>query len=312
MSIERGLGAIESPWDNRHFRTRYATLGEVEELPTEFYKPLLACAPTSPWSDQGSIGSCTGHDGDINLSILATMYGDTVPELRALKLMLSNVDLSAGWIYHWARHYANVPDYVEGATNLGMLKGLNQKGATTEELCATDVTYPWDGINPAEGAEEVAKDYMISSFWLINPNPNDVKTAIYKKGPNGGPTPLVSAFPWFPSSREALTNGGVVPMPKPGERPLGGHSSPLLGWREVDDGEHYVNFGSWGDDVGNGGLFDIPIGFPFFRNDFWQMWFGKGGPDDTTCPASRAIVKGFNFASKSLSRKTRFKAYVEG
>ncbi len=318
FDLRKRLGAIPSPWDYRHFRVTRATIKQVLELPKE-YDELVNYAPTDPWPDQGDIGSCVGWDGSIVMEITNTLlklYAERTHQPELLRYIA--VDLSAGWLYHWSRVFAHVPDYVEGSTNLGLMKALNKKGTALEKDVPTDTKAPWDGITYNEQAEETAKQYAIDSYWNVNPNPNDVKAAIYGithrapyDMPDGSPgkIPLVSAYPVYESFKEAYDNG-IVPMPKQSERLLGGHSSCILGWKIIDGKEYFINFNSWGDDVGDNGLFYIPVDYPFYNGDFWLIH--NGPPTETPdwipsdCPFGKAVSNFLNIFPKATRRRGRW------
>ncbi|GAG47919.1 unnamed protein product, partial [marine sediment metagenome] len=232
------------------------------------------------WPDQGDIGSCVGQDGAINMEVQYTL----LQAISEKYITYIEEDLSAGWLYHWSRHYANVPDYMEGSTNLGLMKALLKKGAASEATAPTDNVSPWDPPAITLEAEASAALHKISSYWNINPNPNDIKATIFNRGPGGQPTTIISAYKVFMSYKDAYIDG-IVPVPQPGERFLGGHSSALIGWCVIDGKEYWINFNSWGTDVGGGddvlgtdygidkGLFFIPFDYgAFFNNDFWLIY----------------------------------------
>jgi len=315
FNLASRLGAYPSPWDKRHFRIPQVTRAQVAEIPTE-YDELLDWAPTNVDKDQGNIGSCVGWDGNFIMEMTNTLLLHHA-ELSNRRDLLQYVllDLSAGWLYHWSRYYANIPDWVEGSTNLGLMKALNKKGAATEECVPTDTQAPWDGINPCEEAEEQAAAHAIDSYWMVNPNPNDIKAAIYGltheapyKMPDGtqGKIPLVSAFPVYESFSEGYDDG-IVPMPKQGERLLGGHSSPIIGWNLIDDGKYWINFGSWGEDIGDKGLFYLPEDYPFYQNDFWLIHNGPPVFNGSNCKIGKGVASVLNAIPTIFDRKGRFR-----
>jgi len=222
-------------------------------------------------------------------------------------------DLSPGWLYRWSRHYANIPDYVEGSTNLGLMKALNKMGACTEACCPTDTVAPWDGIYPCQDAYEIAEQYAIDSYWYVNTFSSDFKAAIYGvthpasyKMPDGsdGKLPLVTAYPVYESFKDGYDDG-VVPMPQPGERLLGGHSSLVRGWVKKNGEIYWVNVNSWGTDVGDNGIFYLPENYPFY--DAWLIHNGPLEPTPSNCEVGGAMSKLMNFLPWLLGRRGRFK-----
>jgi len=268
--LRERLGAMPSPWDIRHYRADMATDWEVDQYP-ETFTDLKVYTP-EPFPDQGNVGTCGGWGGSINVEILNTLYKQTYGK----PLLYTDVDLSAGWLYYYSRKYTNIPDWMEGTTALGVMKALTKIGVVTEAMCPTDVTKPFtpcEHIN-SEEMKATALKFGALSYWNVNPNPNDIKKAIYTGGPGGGPSPIVACYKVRTSFREAYSDG-IVPNPKPGEALLGGHLSTLIGWTVIDGCEYWVNLNSWGEDVGDAGYFYIRTDYPdFYPNDFWLIRHG--------------------------------------
>lgn len=246
--IKERLGAFPSPWMNTHYRMPLATLTEIEQTPEEF---VTLSHFIEEINDQGNVGSCVGHCGDGAMSLMHNKDG--VYE-----------NFSAGWLYERSRFYANIFDpAVEGSTNLGLMKALNKEGAVLEDCAPTDTVKPFT-LDPCSDAFERANDYMIEAYYFVNRNPSDMKAAMYGLI-DGFPevTPLVTAYPVYESFKDAYDDG-VVPMPKFGERLLGGHSSLLVGWKYIDGESYWINQNSWGTDVGDNGFFYLPMDYPFY------------------------------------------------
>jgi len=301
FNLEERLGALPSPWDPKHYRVDNATLLMALELPEE----MLDLDPfMPPIQDQGNIGTCVGQDGDMIRSATHKLEKGTF------------VDLSAGWLYYWSRHHANVPDWQEGSTNLGLMKALNKEGATTETCAPTDTKRPFD-IDWCNEAYEIAKEYGIDEYWNVNPNPVDIKSAMMGwtheanyTMPDGSPgkIPLVSAFPVYENFYDSFDNGGVVPMPK--GKLLGGHSSPISGWKVIDDGTHWKNYGSWGTDKADNGIFYLPENYPFYNADWWLIHNGPPtnipDPNPSPCNRGNTSAKVINVVPWLLRRRGRF------
>jgi len=305
FDLESRLGAIPSEWDSRNYRVDRATLLMAQTLPERMLDLMFYVRRPRP--SQGNIGTCVGHDGDEVIQITNHLE-DKTP-----------VNTSGGWLYYWSRKHSvpPVPDWQEGSTNLGLVRALNKLGATTEECCPTDTVAPFD-IEWCEEAKTIAKLYAIDEYWNVNNNPVDIKAAMMGwtheanyKMPDGSPgkIPLISAFPVYDSFKESYHNGGVVPMPKPGDRLLGGHSSPIAGWDIIDDGNYWTNPGSWGPDIGDKGDFHLPEDYPFYRNDWWLIHNGPptNDPDDPSpCKVGKGAATLANLLPWVLGRRGRF------
>lgn len=306
--LKKRLGALPSKWQNTHFRLSTATLRNAAQLPTT-YNELMSYIP-APHPDQGNIGSCVGWCGSMVMEVTNQLEDSIF------------TDLSAGWLYSRSRAYANIPLNVEGSTNLGLMKALYKEGATTEDCAPTDIVSPFT-VSPCGGAYEIdsehyAGNFAIDSYWNVAPTPLDIKSAIYGLThianylmPDGSPgkAPLVAAFPVYESFYDGIDNG-IIPMPQVGEKLLGGHSSPIFGWDVIDDSEYLLNPGSWGNDVGDNGVFKIPIEYPFYTGDFWLIHNGPPthGPKPTPsgCPIGNGLAKIGNVPLWVLGRRGRF------
>jgi hypothetical protein len=229
-------------------------------------------------------------------------------------------DLSAWWAYNRSRFYAGITDIQgEGSTNFGLMQALHKEGCVPEPDCPTPKNLVPFECNVESGLE-IAKNWAIDQYWFVNASPNDVKAAIYGithempyNMPDGstGKAPLVAAFPVYESFKVAYTNGGIVPEPFIMEPLLGGHSSPIFGWKVIDGKEYYVNYGSWGEDVGDGGIFYIPTNYPFYPNDFFLIHNGPptnspDPPSPSPCTRGNDSAKLLNVVPWALRRKGRF------
>lgn len=286
--IRERAGALPSGWDPEsiYYQVVPATTVEAELLPGE-YDDLREYCPDNVRFDQGNVGSCVGWDYN---GIIETQH--TLLSLYNPRTTYVLTDLSAGWIYHFSRKYSipPVPDSTEGSTNFGACKALHKMGVALESDVPTDTASPWDGIKDAPEIRTKALGYRISSYHNITPDPTSIKAAIYGLTfelpydmPDGSPgkTPVASAYPIHNSFRESYDDG-IVPMPGPNDRLLGGHSSMIIGWKVIDGREYFINYNSWGEDVGDEGVFYIPIDYPFYPNDWWLVNLIPTSPNPET------------------------------
>jgi len=311
--VKLSLGAFPSKTDYRNYRVLSPTRIQAESLPENFeglddYAPDgIRGNPSLGHPDQGNIGQCVGFDASIVMEISNNI------EDKGFK------DLSAWWVYNRSRFYAGIQDWQgEGSTNLGAMQALNKEGAVPEERCPTPKEIkPFDC--DIEACCEIAKHWAIDQYWMVNPFPNDIKAAIYGMThkmpynmPDGSPgkTALMSAFPVYQSFMDSATTGGIVPMPKPGEKMLGGHSSAINGWKTVNGVKYLKNYGSWGEESGDKGIFWIPEEYPFYPNDFFLVHNGPPTnpiepPTPSPCVVGNTAAKVLNVVPWILHRKGR-------
>ena len=275
--IESRLGAIPSPFDPRALSyMRLPSLEEVEAIPDEF-TGLDDFSPTNFGRSQGSIGSCVGWDWNYVYETMLTLL--LMGSLDDTYLDLALQDMSAGWAYQQSRKHSipPVPDYIEGSTNLGAVRAAEKVGLCTEASVPTDITAPFNKIVETPALFNEALNYRVSSYHNIPNDPESIKAAIYGvlhelpyTMPDGSPgkAPLISAFPVYDNFKDSYDDG-IVPMPE--GRLLGGHSSPIFGWKLIDDAPYWINFGSWGTGIADKGVFYIPFDYPFYKNDWWLM-----------------------------------------
>jgi C1A family cysteine protease len=80
----------------------------------------------------------------------------------------------------------------------------------------------------------------------------------------------IAIYPSFESLRVSKT--GVVPMPGPRERPLGGHAVLVCGYNDVK--KQWILRNSWGPSWGDKGYFYLPYAYllnPRLSSDFWAI-----------------------------------------
>lgn len=85
--------------------------------------------------------------------------------------------------------------------------------------------------------------------------------------------PIVFGFTVYESfESQAVAASGVVPMPAPSEKVVGGHAVVLVGYDDVEDRFRVRN--SWGTGWGQNGYFEMPylyVTSGSLASDFWAV-----------------------------------------
>jgi len=309
--ISERIGALPSPFDPRNLKyMRLPTVSDATETP-EMFEGLEEFSPTNYGRSQGSVGSCVGWDWsycyETELELLNQHKSIERSRGRTdgLTVEYISINMSAGWAYQESRKCSlpPVPASVEGSTNFGAVRAAKRLGIVTELTVPTDITAPFNFFNETEEMYVEAYKYHVSSYHNIPNDPESIKAAIYGllhelpyDMPDGlpGKAPLMSAFPVYANFKDSYDDG-IVPMPE--GKLLGGHSSPIFGWKIIDGKKYWINFGSWGTSIADEGIFYIPEEYPFYPNDWWLLKIAKTAePPKPTCinPRGNGLVNILN------------------
>ncbi len=297
-ALRRRCGARPSPWDDQRYVVRSPTPAELEAIPEEYDGVAAYCKPEY---DQGNIGSCVGWSASITMEVTNFLL-DRIDD-----------DLSAWDCYVKARKYDGLPDWQgEGSTILGAMKGLNKEGVCTEACWPTPTNQLTDPRDPCSQHEQEAQGYAIDSYWQVPVTEGNLKAALFGvtheapyRMPDGSPgkIPLVVAYSVYDSFQQAF-NDGIVPRVLPGDQLLGYHASIIRGWKNIHGDLYWINQNSWGAEVGDRGVFYLPVDF-----DIIEAWIIHNGPptgDTSTCPIGTGIAGLLNAFARVLKREGRF------
>jgi C1A family cysteine protease len=86
----------------------------------------------------------------------------------------------------------------------------------------------------------------------------------------------ITVYPSFETNRVKRT--GSVPMPKRGEKLLGGHAVLIVGYD--DRARHVIVQNSWGSGWGAGGYCFLPYDFILDEDHAWDLWTVRRMTDD--------------------------------
>jgi C1A family cysteine protease len=208
-----------------------------------------------PCYNQGELGSCTANAISGALQFLETKEGATAPVMP-----------SRLFIYFNERALEGTVDSDSGAQIRDGIKSVARRGFCPEVL------WPYDIRRFAEKPPEpcyraALKDRVSQYLRLDHDSPVPLLTCLA----SGYPFVFgFSVYESFETSHVAET--GVVPLPRPGERVLGGHAVVACGYDLKT--ERFTVRNSWGARWGVGGYFTMPFAYltnSFLSADFWTI-----------------------------------------
>jgi C1A family cysteine protease len=205
-----------------------------------------------PIFDQGNLGSCTA-----NAICFLKMYLDHIENTQAGGYFHH---LSRLYLYWHERNLEGTTFYDSGAYIRDGFKVLNQRG------CAGESFFPYDVFSyidtPTAEAEENAELHKISGYYRVYLP--QLKSVLAE----GYPVVLgIDVYERFEGLMAAVY--GIIPMPEPGERLLGGHAVVAVGY----NADYVICRNSWGEQWGDNGYFYLP--WAYFDSYVHDMWTGK-------------------------------------
>lgn len=224
----------------------HRSLGDIRNQPadTAELKILVEVDPRDampPCYDQGRLGSCTA-----NAFAGALQYDE----------ILNGTDFgipSRLGIYYGERLREGTVGYDSGAYGHDAFKDARKYGVGPETLWPYDVS---------KFTEEPDAEYMasrsahkIKSYKTVAQNEAAIKRVLSNRQTVAIG---ISVYESFESQKVVKT--GVVPMPKPTEKLLGGHEVLIVGYLQ-DKPDYLLVRNSWGPEVMDGGYFHLPLEF---------------------------------------------------
>ena len=206
----------------------------------------------SPVEDQGNLGSCTAN----------ALAGAL--EFLERKDKVQFEDLSRLFIYYNERAIEHTVKSDSGAMIRDGIKTLKNQGVCSEKKWPYVISK--FAVKPTPACYKEALGHQIVSYQRILTL--DEMRACLAEG-----FPFVFGFTVYESfESQQVAKTGVLQMPKPGERVVGGHA--VLGVGYDDARKQIVVRNSWGPNWGMKGYFVMPYGYVTDRNlsdDFWVI-----------------------------------------
>ena len=246
-SVKGRYGWVPDIPDQRDFLYSAIRVAPPKLPPKVDLRP--ACPPVA---NQGQLGSCSAN----------ALAGDL--EFLELKDGLPLVYLSRLFIYYDERAIEKTVNSDSGATLRDGMKTLAKQGVCLES------TWPYIiskfRVKPSAASYKEAQRHEITSYHRILIT--DDMRACLAEG-----YPFVFGFTAYQSfESQPVADTGVVPMPQPGEKVVGGHAVVGVGYD--DSQQRFIVRNSWGPKWGMSGYFTIPYEYLGDRNlsdDFWTV-----------------------------------------
>ena len=206
--------------------------------------------------NQGHLGSCTSN-------AIAALIESDLKRQELFDFMPSRL-----FIYYNERDLENTVGEDSGAQIRDGMKTINNLGIAPETY------WPYSDSNPGPFSEkppatayQEAKKNVVTSYARVDQDEMAIKNCLSSK------KPIVFGFTVYDSfETQAVTDTGIVPMPKNGENILGGHAVLIIGFDDTT--RRFLVRNSWGTNWGDNGYFTMPYEYVLdsnLSNDFWTI-----------------------------------------
>lgn len=262
-TFNHGLGRIKQNPDDRDFTVDhplvaayFQRLKPIQDLP--------AVVDNTQWSgkvlDQGELGSCTAFAA----TKLAMYYYNKTGVTK-------DFEGSELFFYYHERVLEGTVMSDSGATIRDAMKVFSKFGYPVESLWPYDPK-KFTRVPPAAAKKDGLKRLLKAYVLIDAPGVSDVVGAMEQQIEIGNALEIgTNCY----SSIMTVGKNGYIPLPKPGERPIGGHALPIMGYdRSVKIGScigAFIGQNSWGKNWGMtkngiGGYFYLP--YSYFRTGY--------------------------------------------
>ena len=206
--------------------------------------------------DQGNLGSCTAN------AIVGAM------ELLEIRDKKQFTDFSRLFLYYNERAIEGTTAEDSGAFIRDGIKTLVVQGVCHEP------TWPYNiakfAKKPSKTAYQQGLAHQIKAYRSIR-SLTEMKTCLATQ------VPFVFGFSVYESFESAeVAKSGIVPMPAPSEKLLGGHAVLAVGYDDAV--QRFIVRNSWGPRWGVKGYFTIPYAYlsnSDLADDFWMIETGE-------------------------------------
>jgi C1A family cysteine protease len=208
-----------------------------------------------PVYDQGDLGSCTANSIGAILELNERLQKET-----------DAATPSRLFIYYNERLMEGTVSEDSGAEIRDGIKSVAQLGAPPE------TSWPYDAsqfaTKPSTKAYNEAKNHQVLRYARVAQDTIPIQTVL------AGGEAISFGFTVYTSFESKVGADGIVPMPQPDEKVLGGHAVVAIGYKPIDGQLYFECRNSWGPDWGDEGHFWMPAAYvtsSSLASDFWVV-----------------------------------------
>jgi C1A family cysteine protease len=206
-----------------------------------------------PIYDQGQLGCCTGN------GIAAAVQFDQAKQGNK-QFVPSRL-----FIYYNERVIEGTVSQDSGAQIRDGVKVVAKLGAPPETDWPYDITK--FAVKPPANAYQDALQDLVTVYAKVAQNLSQMQGCLAEG------YPFVIGFTVYESfESQTVAQTGIVPMPAPGEKVLGGHCVVAVGYDNST--RRFIMRNSWGTGWGQAGYFTMPYEYlltPSLSSDFWTL-----------------------------------------
>jgi C1A family cysteine protease len=259
----------------------------AEQLPASVD---LSSPPRPGWEpawQQGNLGSCGPHSACADI-VYALMRAGVERPVMPSRL----------FVYYVTRVLQNTVASDSGVSNRDMLKALAKYGYCDESL------WPYVpskfAVKPPPEAFEQAARRTITGYLSVPQDLDQMRACL------AGGDPFILGFTCYSSlETPEVDRTGDIPIPKRGERAVGGHDVLCVGYDDAT--QRFKVRNSWGVSWGRSGYGTIPYQYALDRQlagDFWTVRYARPDaapvPTPAPTPAGRKLVLEWDDAGKRV------------
>lgn len=205
--------------------------------------------------DQGMTNSC------VSQAVCAAVRYNQIRINQA-----TDYNSSRLFVYWNSRSLHSATKHDDGTFIRNAIKSLARWGYCEEEKFWNFKSENVQKCPPKEAYAEAYHHKAVKYFSLNHTKIEELKTCL------AASYPFVFGSIIYQPMEEAAEGNGVVPMPEPYDRPLGGHAMLCVGYD--DKKQHFIIRNSWGPNSGDKGYFYMPYEYltsPNLTDDVWTI-----------------------------------------